>query len=174
MRAGLRLSGLFAALAALAGCDDGTVITRVDNQIGAVDSYLIPMAAGGLPTEVHGAPFDGVTPEQIVARLRLPGGYPTDIRFRAVAPGPGAVGRLVLAFNPDGPPNGQALCGLTAPRPGLPPREVGFAVTATLCNGARVLTTAHMEARKTRADDPEGFVKAMQRLFTAMLAKDAR
>lgn len=169
-----RLSALLAALAALAGCDDGAVITRVTNFVGGGRDYVVPLAAGGLPAEIHGAPFAGVSAEEVAARLRLPPSFPAGIRFRAVAPDAGAVGRMVLAFNPEGPPNGTALCKIAAPLRHAPPREIGFAVTATLCNGERVLTTAHLEASKTRADDPEAFAHAMTRLFAAMFDGDAR
>lgn len=169
-----QVTALLGALAALAGCDDGTVITRVTNFTGAGRDYVIPFAAGGLPTEIHGAPFAGVTADEVAAKLRLPPHFPAGIRFRAVAPGAGVSGRLVLAFNPDGPPNGMALCAPPAPPRLAPPRETGFSVTATLCDGERVLTTGHLEARKTRADDPQGFSHAMTRLFTAMFEGDSR
>jgi len=169
-----KLGTLLAALGALAGCDDGTVITRVTNFTGGGRDYVIPFAAGGLPTEIHGAPFAGVTADEVAAKLRLPPRFPAAIRFRAVAPGAGVAGRLVLAFNPEGPPNGMALCAPAAPKRLAPPRAVGFAVTATLCNGERVLTTGHLEAPKTRADDPQAFSHAMTRLFTALFEGDSR
>lgn len=168
-----RVAAFIGALAALAGCDDGTVITRVTNFTGGGRDYVIPFAAGGLPTEIHGAPFAGVTVDEVAAKLRLPPSFPAGIRFRAIAPGDGG-GRLVLAFNPEGPPNGMVLCAPPAPPRLIRPRETGFAVTATLCNGERVLTTGHLEARKTRADDPKGFSHAMTRLFTAMFDGDSR
>jgi len=169
-----RGAALIGALAALAGCDDGTVITRVTNFIGEGRDYVIPFAAGGLPTEIHGAPFAGLAADEVAAKLRLPPSFPAGVRFRAVAPGAETAGRLVLAFNPEGPPNGMALCAPPAPPRLAPPRETGFAVTATLCNGERVLTTGHLEAPKTRADDPQAFSHAMTRLFAAMFDGDSR
>jgi hypothetical protein len=164
----LSLTAALAALGALlTGCEDHTVVTRVDKRIDDMRSYVVPMAAGGLPVEIYGAPFDGVTEGEIIARLRLPGGWPTDIGFRA-ADRPGERGRLVLAFNIDGPPNGRAMCAGTIPRLG-PARQEGFTVLASFCNGDRLLSTGHMEARNTRADDPEAFRRVMTHLFQNIL-----
>lgn len=159
---------LTAALAGLAGCDDGAVLSRMDNIVGRVSAFVIPMAAGGLPVEVHGAPFEGVTAAMVVGRLRLPPAYPSGLGLRAVSPGE-AGGRLVLAFNPAVPGRAAAACagrpGVTAPNAAA----VGFSVTATLCDGARVLSSGHLDARKTRADDPAGFTRAMDMFFLALL-----
>lgn len=164
MRAGRWACALLAGL--LGACDDGTVVTRTHSVVGDGRSHIVPMAAGGLPTEVHGAPFAGVAPEAVAARLRLPGGWPADIRFRATdAPGAGA--RLVLVFNPLRNPDGLIACR-TPPAAG-PGGEVGFAVTASFCAGERTLITGHLEAPRVRADDPDAFARSMTALFAAML-----
>jgi hypothetical protein len=160
------LSALLAGVAALiSGCEDRTVVTRVDKRFDDTRSYIVPIAAGGLPVEVIGAPFAGVTAGEVIARLRLPGGWPTDIRFRASE---GERGRLVLAFNPSGPPNGRALCSGARPEP-LPAKAEGFVVTASFCNGDTLIATGHMEAQNTRADDPEAFGRVMTSLFQQIL-----
>jgi hypothetical protein len=162
----LGLSAMLASIAALlSGCEDRTVVTRVDKRFDDTRSYIVPMAAGGLPVEVIGAPFDGLTAEEIVARLRMPGSWPADIRFR---PAQGERGRLVLAFNPSGPPNGRALCSGARPAP-LPARAEGFVVTASFCNGDTLVATGHMEALNTRAEDPEAFRRVMTSLFLQIL-----
>ena len=161
-----RVSVMLAALAALlSGCEDRTVVTRIDKRFDDSRSYIVPMAAGGLPVEAIGAPFDGVTVEEIASRLRMPGSWPADIRFR---PSQGERGRLVLAFNPSGPPNGRALCSGARPEP-LPPRAEGFVVTASFCNGDTLIATGHMEALNTRADDPEAFRRVMTSLLQQIL-----
>ena len=162
----LGLSALLASVAALlSGCEDRTVVTRVDKRFDDMRSYIVPIAAGGLPVVTIGAPFAGVTPDEVIGRLRLPGGWPADIRFR---PSQGETGRLVLAFNPSGPPNGRALCSGARPEP-LPPKAEGFVVTASFCNGDRLIATGHMEALNTRADDPEAFRRVMTSLFQQIL-----
>jgi hypothetical protein len=159
-----RVASLFGMLGGLAACDDAWTITRVDNQIRDTHSYVAPLAAGGLATEIHGLPFEGLTPGEIVAALKLPATWPTDIRFR-VTDTPGEGGRLVLHFNPQGAPNGYVLCAPRRPPAAGPPRGEGFSVTATLCNGERLLTTGHMEAPKIRPDDRQGFARAMTALL---------
>jgi hypothetical protein len=162
------IAAVMAGLATLlGGCEDRTIVTRIDKRIDDIRSYIAPMAAGGIPVEIYGAPFDGVTPQEIVNRLRLPGSWPPDYRFR-VADVPFRRGRLVLSFNQSGSPNGRALCA-GAPPPPLPPKTEGFTVTASFCNGDRLLTTGHMEALNTRADDPEAFRRVMTSLLQQIL-----
>jgi hypothetical protein len=171
MRLLARLAALTGLTGLLAACDDGTVITRVMGTMTNPRSHIVPMASGGLPTEIHNAPFDGVTPAEVASRLRMPGDWPADIRFRpADAPGQGA--RLVLVFNPADHPDGYAACRLSQSPRAAPAREVGFAVTASFCTGDRVIVTGHMEARKTRADDPAEFGRVMTVLFQAMFSDD--
>jgi hypothetical protein len=165
-RALAALGGLLAA-----GCDDGTVITRVDDR-GLSRSWVVTAGAGGLPVEAHGTPFAGVRAEEAVARLRFPPGPVYDVGFRSVAPGSGETNRLVLVFNRTSAPDGVGDCRRTEPASTRPPGEVGFDVTATFCAGARALATGHMEARKTRADDPEAFTAAMRRLLRAITEAD--
>lgn len=171
MRLLARLAALTGLAGLLAACDDGTVITRVMGTMTNPRSHIVPMAAGGLPTEIHNAPFAGVAPAEIVSRLRMPGDWPADIRFR-LADTPGRGARLVLVFNPAEHPDGYAACRLTRSPPAAAPRDTGFAVTASFCTGDRVIVTAHMEARKTRADDPAEFGRVMTVLFQAMADGD--
>ncbi len=161
-----RIAPTLAALTlALAGCDDGTVITRVDRYPAFDSSQIIHMDAGGIPAEIHGLPFPGVDPDEVAARLRLPAGFAQGFRFRAVAPGSGAEGRLVLVFNGTEAPNGVRDCKRGAEAPTEPPRDVGFALMATFCRGAAMLAGGHLEARTTRADDPQEFSRVMQTLL---------
>ncbi len=151
---------------ALAGCDDVEKITRVDALVSNLRSRIVPMAAGGLPTELHGAPFAGLSAGEVVARLRLPNGWPADIGFREATQADAS--RLVLAFNPTTAPDGYALCRGVVPSPGAA-REQGFSALATFCAGDRALVTGFLEAPNVRADDPDAFAAAMTRLFRQML-----
>lgn len=156
---------------AVAGCDDGTVITRV-MVFGDARSFFILSGPDGLASEVHGAPFPGMTPDQVAQRLRAPADLPTGIRFRGVRPGEAHEGpRLVLVFNPLDPIDGVRNCQRTTEARVDKPREVGFAVTATLCNKGALVATAHMEATKTRADDPAEFTRVMQLLLMQIATK---
>ncbi|SEA73243.1 hypothetical protein SAMN05444370_11095 [Rubrimonas cliftonensis] len=151
---------------ALAGCDDVERITRVDALVSNLRSRIVPMAAGGLPTEVHGAPFAGLSAGEVVARLRLPNGWPADIGFRAATPADAS--RLVLVFNPTTAPDGYALCRGVVPPTGAG-GEKGFSALATFCESERPLVTGFLEAPNVRADAPEAFAAAMTRLFQQML-----
>lgn len=156
---------------AVAACDDGTVITRV-MVFGDARSFFILSGPQGMASEVHGAPFPGVTPAQVAERLRAPADLPTGIRFRAVAPGEAREGpRLVLVFNPLDPIDGVRDCQRTGPARVDKPRDVGFTVTATLCNKGALVATAHMNATKTKADDPAEFTRVMQLLMMQIATK---
>jgi hypothetical protein len=167
-RVGQALAGLAGAL--LAACDDGTVITRVEVW-GDSRSYFTTAGAAGVATEVHGTPFADVTPGEVVARLKAPAGMAQDIRFRLAAPGEAAEGiRLLLIFNRTDVVDSIRDCrrsarGQPIPVEAKPSRTVGFTVTASLCHAEARVATAHMEARKTRADDPDEFARVMRLLL---------
>jgi hypothetical protein len=169
-----RRLGWFRALAAtlgLAACEDVYTITRVEKLTGFARSHVAGLAAGGVPTEIHGTPFAGLTPDEIAGALTGPQNYPAGMRFRAVAPGslpPGRAARLVLAFNRAGHPNGLADCRGGA-IPTVAPREVGFSVTASFCSGERLQATGHMEVQSVRAGDREAFARVMRLLFRQIL-----
>lgn len=158
----------------LAGCDDGAVITRVWTSAVTAD-YLRLSGGDGFPVEVHGAPFPGITPQEVVARLRAPSALRTGIRFRAVEPGTLRDGaRMMLVFNRTDPPDGRTDCrrGGPAQKPGTG-GDAGFTVTMTFCNGVAMEATGHMEARKVRADDPEAFARVMQQLMLLVTERPA-
>lgn len=167
--------GLAGAL--LAACDDGTVITRVQVW-GDARSYFTTAGAAGVATEVHGRPFARVSAEEVVARLRPPAGMAQDVRFRLVQQGEQAEGiRLLLVFNRTDVPDTIRDCrrsarGQTLPVEANPAQDVGFTVTATLCHAEARVATAHMEATKTRADDPEEFARVMRLLLMQITRND--
>jgi hypothetical protein len=152
----------FGALLA-AGCDEPTVITRVDD-LGLSRSWIVSVGSGGLPVEVHGAPFAGVRREEVAARLQFPSGNLHDVRFRLVQPGETG-NRLVLVFNRTGAPDGYGDCLRTTEAATRESAGPGFDVTATFCTGERALATGFMEAPKARADDPDAFLRAMRLLL---------
>lgn len=155
----------------LAACDDGTVITRV-MIYGDARSFLVLSGPLGMATVVHGAPFPGTTPDWVAANLKAPAAMPTGIRFRAVDIGAARDGgRLVLVFNRRDAPDAVRDCARQAEAPVDPPRSEGFSVTASICNAHALVATAHMEARKTRADDPAEFTRVMRLLLMEMTSK---
>lgn len=159
-------AGIVLALAlALAACDDGTVITRIDRTPAFDNSQIVHMDADGIPAEVHGAPFPGVGAADVAARLRLPAGVAQGFRFRAVAPGSGAEGRVVLVFNGVDVPNGIRDCQRDTAAPVRAPQAVGFDVMVSFCRGRAMLATGHLRARTTRADDPEEFARVLRALL---------
>lgn len=165
-RRGIGLGAGLSALMLAGGCDDGTVITRVDRRPGFSLSQVVAMAAGGVPTEVHGAPFPGAAPDDVAARLAMPASFAAGTTFRAATPGAADTRRrLVLVFNPSAPPNGLRDCRRVEPAPTREPGATGFAVTATFCEGERMLATGHLEARRTQADDWAGFTRVMRLLL---------
>ncbi len=170
---GLRLGGLLGVLAAsLGGCDNPTTVTRVIVMHGGLEASI--RSAGAAHVESHGRPFEGVAPDEIAARLKLPAAFPSGFRFTARTPGPRPERdglRLVLHFNPAGPPDGQADCRRESEAQTLPPASEGFSVTASWCQGSRLFSTGFMEAPKTRADDPGGFAQAMLRLMIEITRK---
>ena len=162
------LAGLLALM--LGGCDQASfVITRVDVIHQGLSSSI--RSAGRAFVESHGRPFAGVAAEEIAARLRLPAAYPTGFAFIARAPGPRPERdglRLVLHFNPKGPPDGIADCARDAEAETQPPSATGFRVTATWCQGSRPLVTGFMEAPHAAADEPADFAHLMAQLIRAI------
>jgi hypothetical protein len=164
-----RLFAGLAGLTALAGCDDGWRIDRQDRFRQDVRAYVVPLAAGGLPTEVRGAPFPGIDAGQVIERLRPPNGFPADIRFRQARPEDG--GRLILLFNPAGAPDGYALCRGGGPAPGAA-RQEGFVTLASLCDGDRMVSTARLVVERIDRGDPDAFQRVMRNLLRVMFDDD--
>lgn len=157
----------------VAACDDGTVITRVARFPG-YDLSLIT-ARGTVPTVVHGTPLRGMTEGEVVASLRMPGGYPQGVRFVPVAADDADAfegHRLVLVFNRSDAPDPHRDCRARRPLPTAAPGAEGFTLTMTLCGRDRPFATAHMEARRTRAGDAAGFGQVMVRLTQQLLARE--
>lgn len=162
------LSGLLAGAAGLlSACDDGTRVTRVDRMGSFSRSYLVTAAAGGgLPVIVHGAPFEGVAPEEVVARLSFPAGTLHYVDFRLAERGTRPTNRLVLVFNRADAPDGVRDCRGETPRlAGPDPGGTGFSAQATFCMGDRMQATGVLEATRTRAGDPQSLASALRRLL---------
>lgn len=163
-----------ALLALLAGCDEPTVITHVFRLPNIHESDLVAMQGPqGIPVEMHGAPWEGAEPAALAAAMKGPAGA-AQIRFTARAvTGPGAHGsRMVLHFNPSGPPNGARDCSLAAPAATGTPPETGFTVNMTICKGPEVEAQGFLRALETRAGDFEGYSTVMRQLLNAVFREE--
>ncbi|MEM7669956.1 MAG: hypothetical protein AAF317_12570, partial [Pseudomonadota bacterium] len=154
-------------IAFLAACDDGTVITHVDKDTSIELSDLVAMQShGGIATEVHGTPFEGTASDELVNALRPPASAAQATRWRMVDIGSVDHGpRMVLHFNPSGPPNSFADCRRTGPAETEPPRGVGFSVNMTFCRGTRAEAHGFLQSRKTANADFEDYRRVMKLLM---------
>lgn len=164
------------ALLLLAGCDEPTVISHVDKLSHMRLNDLWTMQdARGLPVELHGAPFAHVTDSEIVEAIRPPGGTAQEVRFYAAPPGSWKGGhpwRLVLHFNPQGPPNAPADCRLLEEARTKPPPAGSFAVNATFCEGDAWQARGFLEALKVEDGDLDAFADMMRQLMLTMLHEE--
>jgi hypothetical protein len=161
----------------LAACDDPTIITHVDKLSHMRLNDLLTMQdAGAVPVEIHGDPFQGASRGRIAGSMRPPSGGPQGIRFQAVGPGawaPHRDWRIVLHFNPNGPPNSQQDCKRrteadTAPRP-----NTGYSVNFTICKGEAWQAHGFLQAPDTGQDDLEVFSDHMVQLMMAIFAENS-
>jgi hypothetical protein len=162
--------------ALLAGCDDPTVITHVGKLGHMRLSDLWAMQdARGLPVEMHGAPFAHVTDQEVAAAIRPPGGAAQEVRFHAVPPGSWKgehAWRLVLHFNPQGPPNAPADCRLPEEARTRPPPGGSFTVNATFCNGADWQAHGYLQALSIEDGDLDAFGDMMGQLMLAIFHEE--
>ena len=151
----------------LFACDDGTLITHVDNvkELDTGDLYLM-QTDGGIPTEIHGQALDGLSNKEMLRRLRPPGGGAQAIRWREVAVGGSVHGRrMVLHFNPSGPPNAAKDCRRPVEALTLQPQPVGFSVNLTICEGWQALAHGYLQSRNTSSAEPQDITRVMRALM---------
>lgn len=169
----MRLSRLLpVALLILSACDDErTVITRTE-RLAAISLRDLPVMqrGGGVPVEIHGAPFNAISTEALTEALKAPPGRSQETRFRAVAPGQTHGTRMVLHFNPQGAPNAQKDCKRRERAITAPPRDRGFDVMLSFCRDGTVVAAGFLEAIDTEPGDMAAFTRAMQKLLAAIFA----
>lgn len=170
------LAGLIGLTVALAACDDGGwTITRVDKREPITLGTLWTLQDGqGLPVEIHGRPWR-TTDIEIAEAIRPPAGTSQETVFYARPPGAwvGGVGhRMVLHFNPNGPPNAYHDCGYVTETQTRAPTETGFSVMVSLCKANAWSAQAFLEAPKVASGDMAAFTKLMQNVLTEMLKKE--
>jgi hypothetical protein len=162
----LRLAPLV-LIAAIAGCD-GTSVSNVRRRAFLSGSDLAKeLGADALLVEVHGRPWTGADPAEVVGTLRMPEGKARSIRFQGIPPGQGYLGsgkRLLLRFNPPEGSNIRDDCRATAPLPVAEPEPGGFSVNASYCKGSDWLIYARLDA-SVDAEDWLAYYLAMEELL---------
>jgi hypothetical protein len=165
----LRLAPLV-LVAALAGCDDTTVTNVGRRTFLTAPELAEKLGEDALLVEIHGLPWAGADPAEVVGTLRMPEGKARGIRFQEIPAGEGYLGggeRLVLRFNPPAGANIQEDCRATEPLPVRAPQEGGFEVNASYCQGTDWLIHAHFEAR-VEPEDWLAYYLAMEELLGTM------
>ena len=164
----------FGLLLTAAGCDDGTVISRVDRTTTLDRSRILSMAKveNTVPLELHGVPWAGASAEEVAANVRLPNSFPPEIRFRAIAPGvlDSDQDRVVMVFNPSRTPNVSRLCAQSAPQPTAPPKDGPFQAFVALCDGPEWMGMGVLDAERQAAGDWPEFTRATRVLFSRIFA----
>ena len=161
----------------LTACDEATIITHVDKLSHmSMNSLVTIQGAQGIAVEIHGAPFPGIDDTAIAAAMRPPAGASQGIRFHAVEPGTWSAHdgwRLVLHFNPDGPPHSVHDCKLEAEAKTAGRPAQGYSVNATFCNGADWQAHGFLKAPKAAQDDPGLFADHMVQLMQAIFQENS-
>lgn len=172
----LRIPAALCLAAALAACDDGTVITHVDKLPHMKETDLVTIQeAGAILVEIHGAPWKGATDDELAQALKPPAGGAQEVRFRAVPPGQWVQGRghrLVLHFNPIGAPNSVHDCRATEEIRTGAPAETGFTFNASFCTQDNWVAHGYLQATKTQAGDWAEYTRVMQNLFLAIFREE--
>lgn len=169
-----RLAVLLTAF--LIACDEPTVISNVDRLPGLSGTDLWSMQdSAGIPVEIHGTPFPGISAADVAAALRAPASLAEGIKFHATEIGSwqsGHAARLVLHFNPAGPPNAVIDCRRTEPSVTGPVVDGAFTVNAAFCREDAWQAHGFMTVLRIEPGDMAAFTDAMRALFLAILREE--
>lgn len=173
-----RLTPSIALLAAtlLAGCDEPATISSLDRYPDMVLEELWKIQGPrGLPVEIHGTPFHRITDADLTAALKLPEAAPQDITFYPIPAGSAETGypwRLILHFNPQGPPNATRDCAFTqeARTNALPAQ--GFSMNLVFCKEKLWRAHGFLKVHEIEDGDRAAFSKHFKDLLTAIFAKE--
>lgn len=162
------------ALAALVpACDDSGIKQVERRSFMSANDLLALEQTSGVFVEIHGAPWEGATIEEIAGTLRMPQGPARGIRFRPIPPGQGFIGegrRLVLHFNPVGSPNSDADCRATSPLETAPPPKGQFSVNVSFCKASEWQIRGFMRV-SADAGDWLAYYQSMERLLERMFVR---
>jgi hypothetical protein len=163
-----RILAMLVLIGTVAACDDATVSGTERRSYLKAGGLLAAQEASGLLVEIHGAPWPGAMPEQIASTLRMPDGAGEAVKFRYIFPGEWVIGegtRLVLHFNPIGPPDSIADCRTEKEFETKPPARTGFTVNATFCQGGEWQIHGFLTARAVEQDDWFAYTVVMRKLL---------
>lgn len=167
-----RLPVLLCLIGALAGCEWSDISNFGRREATDANTLVTLQETGGaVIMEIHGAPWEGATPDEIAGTLRMPEGPGRQVRFRAVPPGQGLIGngtRIVLHFNPKRKPDSGRDCSATSEIATGAPDGDGFIVHASFCRGESWLVKATFDASDVNKDDWLAYYLRMQELLGAM------
>jgi hypothetical protein len=170
-RISISSTSLLAALL-LAGAGTASAvssITRVDHSTFYDRATVQRAFAGGVRTEIYGAPARDASADAIADALALPGGFKQKrfIPLPADAPREGA--RLVLIFNPRGIFDSDTACSSPGPDAGAG-ADGPLAVLGVMCQGDHGYARAYMtDGAVTGLGDT--FTRSMRQLFLAMFPR---
>ncbi|MEM9063622.1 MAG: hypothetical protein AAGD13_24455 [Pseudomonadota bacterium] len=161
---------------ALAGCDEPTVISDVDRLPHMTLKDLWTMQDGrGIPVEIHGKPYRVATHRDLADAIRPPDGSAQGVTFYATPVGSWTEGhawRMVMHFNPSGPPNAYQDCkrdseAVTAERP-----ETGYSVNVSFCKEDEWQAHGYLQVLKSTEGDYESYTDAIATLLSAIFRED--
>lgn len=160
----------------VAGCDEPTTISHVDRMPDMVlDALWKIQDPRGIPVEIHGSPFHRITDADLVALLAVPAGAPQDITFYVIPAGSAETGypwRLVLHFNPQGPPNAARDCALTAEARTNALPDGAFTMNAVFCKEKLWQAHGFLEVHEIADGDREAFTRHFQSLISAIFSAE--
>lgn len=166
----------FLGVLVAAGCDEPATISHVDRMPNMVlDELWKIQDPRGIPVEIHGSPFHRISDADLVAALKVPAGAPQDITFYVIPAGSAETGypwRLILHFNPQGPPNAARDCALTSEARTNARPDQAFAMNAVFCKGKLWQAHGHLEVHDIADGDRETFTRHFQSLISAIFAAE--
>lgn len=162
------LAGLFSALAALVGCDEGPASNLSFTTTPDVWSFVVAAARGGpLLVEVHGNPFrepGDVVSREMTAAIATAFTEPW-LTFTASKEGANAPDvRLIWLLDPDSGFNADGVCA--GRLPGFAAGRRVTEIRAVFCQGERPLSAVHGWMRR-----PDSAADARWRALIAQMAR---
>ncbi len=163
-----------ALLFGLSACDEPAVISKVDRRPDLVLKDLWRLQDDrGIPVEIHGTPFRRITDADLTAALKVPPEAPQEITFYLTPTG-GAEQpwRIVLHFNPQGPPNASRDCGFTRETRTNALPEKGFSMHFVICKGREWKAHAFLEVTEIEEGDLAAFQRHVQSMTSAIFHEE--
>jgi len=145
-----------------------------DHLHGFYEANLVLYVAskGNFPTVVVASPFGSGTDRALLARLHLPGNFPSTPLTLTTQQARND-GHLVLIFNPVRPSNGHDACAAPASQAAAGSDGTGkMRLQAAFCYGDEVVSEAIMEMPQPSDVASRSFDQAMGQLLAVLLPSD--